>query len=71
MKYNIKEAIWTYVVWFLLSFFLGFFYASDLNVANWSTEVKNYVVLFGPVFGLFVFLAVLLWDEDSTKNPQT
>jgi hypothetical protein len=71
MKYDIKTASITYIVWIFLAYFTAAFYVWDFNPGNWDISVRDYVTMFGPVFGIFVFLTVLFWKEIiEESNPE-
>ena len=72
MKKNKKEAVVTLVIWLIMSYFCGAFFASSFDTSLWDLEIKKHVLIFGPVVGLFVFAAVLFWDDDAfSDNQQT
>ena len=68
MKKNKKEAIITLVVWLIMSYIFGAFFASSFDTSTWDVEVKKHVLVFGPVVGLFLFVAILFWDDENFGN---
>lgn len=63
MKPDLKSAIITYLIWTFMSYLLMSFYACDFNSSNWNHNHRFILALFGPIFGVFVFLSVAFWRE--------
>lgn len=63
MKINIKPAAITYLIWCIMSYLLMAFYVWDFNPGDWEQEHRNVTTLFGPIFGVFLFLSVAFWEE--------
>ena len=63
MKYNLKTAASTYIIWCFLAYFTASFYVWDFNPGHWPQEHRDVMTMFGPIFGVFIFLSVLFWDE--------
>ena len=70
MKIDLKPAIITYVIWTIMSYLLMAFYTCDFNPANWDENHRFVLTLFGPIFGVFHFLAIAFWREGfKEENP--
>ena len=63
MKIDLKPAIITYVIWIIMSYLLMAFYACDFNSSHWDDNRRFILALFGPIFGVFLFLAIAFWRE--------
>ena len=72
MKLDLKPAAITYVIWSIMSYLLMAFYIWDFNPEHWDREDRNVSTLFGPIFGVFLFLAIAFWregfKEESLEN---
>lgn len=62
-KYDVKSATIVYVIWCLLSYVVASFYIWQWNPGQWPQENRDVMTLFGPIFGVFIFLSVMFWDE--------
>ena len=63
MKLDLKPAIITYLIWTFMSYLLMSFYACDFNSGNWDDNHRFILALFGPIFGVFLFLSIAFWRE--------
>ena len=71
MKLNLKSAAITYLIWSIMSYLLMAFYLWDFNPGNWDNEDRNVSTLFGPIFGVFLFLAIAFWREGfKEESPE-
>lgn len=53
-----------------MSYLLMAFYIWDFNPGHWDREDRNISTLFGPIFGVFLFLAIAFWREGfKEENP--
>jgi hypothetical protein len=72
MKIDLKPAAITYVIWSIMSYLLMAFYIWDFNPGHWDKEDRNVSTLFGPIFGVFLFLAIAFWREGfKEESPET
>lgn len=62
-KYDVGTAAIVYIIWCVMSYFISSFYVWQWNPGMWSQEQRDVMTMFGPIFGIFVFLAVMFWDE--------
>ena len=46
-----------------MSYLLMAFYTCDFNSGNWDENHRFILTLFGPIFGVFLFLAIAFWRE--------
>jgi hypothetical protein len=70
MKIDLKPAAITYVIWSIMSYLLMAFYIWDFNPGHWDKEDRNVSTLFGPIFGVFLFLAIAFCREGfKEENP--
>ena len=71
MKLDLKPAAITYLIWTIMSYLLMAFYTCDFNSGNWDDNHRFILVLFGPVFGVFLFLSIAFWREGfKEENPE-
>jgi hypothetical protein len=71
MKLDLKSAAITYVIWSIMSYLLMAFYIWDFNPGHWDREDRNVSTLFGPIFGVFLFLAIAFWREGfKEESPE-
>jgi hypothetical protein len=63
MIIDLKPALITYIIWTIMSYLLMSFYVWDFNPGGWERCDRNVTTLFGPIFGIFIFLAVAFWRE--------
>jgi len=71
MKLDLKPAVITYVIWSIMSYLLMAFYIWDFNPGHWDREDRNVSTLFGPIFGVFLFLAIAFWREGfKEESPE-
>ena len=63
MKINLKPAVITYLIWCIMSYLLMAFFTWDFNPGDWEREHRNVTLLFGPIFGVFLFLSIAFWEE--------
>lgn len=68
MKYDLKTAVISYFFWLIMSYLTASFYVWDFNPGNWQQVHRDYFTMFGPVFGVFIFLSVLFWEEAFKEN---
>jgi hypothetical protein len=62
-KYNLKYAVIVYTIWCIMSYFIASFYSWQFNPGLWKLDYRDTMVVFGPIFGVFVFLTVFFWEE--------
>jgi hypothetical protein len=72
MKLDLKPAITTYLIWSVLSYLIMAFYVWDFDPGHWSRSDRNVSTIFGPIFGVFIFIAIAFWREATKKeSPET
>jgi len=70
MKLDLKPAIITYLIWIIMSYLIMAFYTCDFNSGHWNDNNRFILTFFGPIFGIFIFLAIAFWREGfKEENP--
>jgi hypothetical protein len=70
MKIDLKPAVFTYIIWTIMSYLLMSFYVWDFDPGDWDRENRNVTTLFGPIFGIFIFLAVAFWRQAMEEESR-
>lgn len=52
---------------FALFYLIGSFYSVSFNISKWTSETRNFISVFGGMFGLISFVIAFLFNVNKIE----